>query len=94
MGKTSVQSFDSDVCMGGRADVDGPCRYLADVDDDTGRPIVDRLARAESAALSVAGIAQEGSKTDFKCGCCGCPLVNLELTNEAPVRCPRLDKHQ
>lgn len=32
-------------------------------------------------------------ETDFKCGLCGCPLVNLALTDQAPEGCPRLDNH-
>lgn len=94
MGKTSVANFDSDVCMGERDDVDGPCRARVPIDADTGRGIVDSLSRLEGAAMDAVGIGEDGDETDFKCGKCSCPLVNLELTNQAPTDCPRLDKHQ
>lgn len=80
--------------MGQRADVDSPCRYIQEIEEDTGRGVVDRLARAQKKAMDVVGIAEGRDKTDFKCGACGCPLVNLELTNMAPNRCPYKNKHQ
>lgn len=94
MGKTSVEQFDPDVCMGRRRDVDGRCPHLEDIDADTGRGVVDRLARVESAAMRATGVAQNRDESEFKCGACGCPLVNLHLTDFAPDNCPRLDKHQ
>lgn len=94
MAKTSVRDFDTDVCMGERDDVDGPCPERVPVDADTGRGAVDGLARIEKSAMDAMGVGEEGDYTDFKCGCCGCPLANLGLTDQAPVECPRLDKHQ
>lgn len=94
MAKTSVEDFDTDVCMGERADVNGPCPRRVSIDADTGRSAVDRLARAEGKAMDAVGIGEEGDYTDFKCGECGCPLANLALTDQAPEECPRLDKHR
>ena len=28
------------------------------------------------------------------CGCCGCPLFNLDKTKAPPESCPRLDGHE
>lgn len=94
MGKTSVRDFDTDVCMGERDDVAGPCPKRVPIDEGTGQGTVDRLARLEGAAMNAAGVGEDGDYTDFKCGACGCPLVNLALTDQAPDECPRLEKHQ
>lgn len=94
MGKTSVENFDTDVCMGNRADVDGPCPRREAIDAETGNGAVDTLARIEGKAMDAVGMGEEGDETQFKCGMCSCPLVNLDLTNMAPVKCPRLEKHQ
>lgn len=93
MSKVSVTNFDTDICMGTRADVNGECPKRVPIEEDTGRPVVDRLARAERAAINVVSATDGEDETDFKCGCCGCPLVNLELTGQAPEDCPRLALH-
>lgn len=28
------------------------------------------------------------------CGCCGCPITNLDLSGAPPESCPRLDMHE
>lgn len=94
MSKTSVRDFDPDACMGEHAETSGPCPRRARIDEDTGQGIADRLSRMEGKAMDAVGIGDDGDKTDFKCGMCSCPLVNLELTDMAPQGCPRLDKHQ
>lgn len=93
MSKVSVTNFDSDVCMGDRADVDGPCPRRVPIDEDTGRRVIDGLARIEGRALNAVRGGDAQDESDFKCGCCGCPLVNLELANVAPEDCPRLESH-
>lgn len=93
MAKTSVRDFDADVCMGERLDVGDPCPHMVRIEEDTGRPVVDRLARAERKAMEVVNLAGNDGPGDFKCGMCSCPLTNLELTNQAPEGCPRLRKH-
>lgn len=93
MSKTQVSDFDPDVCMGTRDDVDGPCPHRAGIGEDTGHGAVDRLARIEGAVMDATGIAADKDESDFKCGMCSCPLVNLGLTNMAPKGCPRLAQH-
>lgn len=93
MGKANVEDFDPDVCMGRRNDVSGVCSELADIGEDTGRPLVDALAKAEGFGLSAISGGDEPGPEDFKCGMCGCPLPNLQLFDEAPTGCPRLAQH-
>lgn len=94
MSKVSVRNFDTDVCMGQRGDFDSPCPKRVPVDADTGRGVVDGLSRIEGQAMNAVGIGEDGDYTDFKCGMCSCPLVNLALTDLAPEGCPRLASHQ
>lgn len=79
-GKTRVNEFDQSVCEG--------CPHRVNSGDDTGNGLVDRLASAQTRGLEAAkGEAQ------YKCGLCGCPLFNLELTGLAPAACPRIHGH-
>lgn len=93
MGKVNVRDFDPRVCMGLRDDVDGPCPHLKAIDADTGRPIVDRLARLEGFGLNALGGGDGPGASDCKCGACGCPLPNLELFEQVPEECPRISEH-
>lgn len=94
MAKVVAENFDPNVCMGQRLDLDGPCPHMVRTEESTGRPVVDRLARAERKALEVVNLAGDDGPGDFKCDMCGCPLTNLQLTNRAPEGCPRLRKHK
>lgn len=88
MSKTRVDDFDQAVCRGTHPDVETACPHLVGGRDETGRAVVDRLARLETKALEAAtGVEQ------FKCEHCGCPLANLEGMNLAPDECPRLQMH-
>jgi len=88
MGKTSVTDFDQAVCNGDVEGETGPCPERVGGGESTGRGGIDRLARVETEAIeAVTGDEQ------FKCGLCGCPLVNLEAFGVAPENCPRIEKH-
>lgn len=93
MAKVSVNDFDPDVCMGRRGDVTGVCPKLVDVNEDTGRPVVDRLAKLEGFGLRALGGGGEFSPGQFKCSACGCNLPNLQLFEQAPETCPRIPEH-
>lgn len=88
MAKVAVSSFDARVCRGERADVDGPCPFLAEAGEDTGNASVDRLARIEEAAAELV-TGEQG----MVCGSCGCPLRNLGAFNLVPQDCPRIPEH-
>lgn len=93
MAKVSVENMDPDVCMGRRDDVSGVCPKLVDADADTGRSLVDRLAKAESAAIGALKGGDGAQPHDFKCEPCGCPLPNLEVFGQVPDVCPRQLQH-
>lgn len=90
MGKVNVADFKTEVCMGEDARFDGPCPHRMPVGEDNDKAVVDTLARAEGAALNVLSRANGESPSDFKCGMCSCPLVNLAVADVAPANCPRL----
>jgi len=79
-GKTAVSDFDQSVCEG--------CPERVGATESTGNGVVDTLASIEAGGLSAAT-----GEEQHKCGLCGCPLVNLELTGMAPTGCPRLAEH-
>ncbi|QAU14496.1 hypothetical protein EKH57_17600 (plasmid) [Halorubrum sp. BOL3-1] len=88
MSKTRVDDLDQAICRGTHPDVETPCPHLVNGQDETGRTVVDRLARLETKALEAATGAEQ-----FKCEHCGCPLANLEKVNLVPDACPRLQIH-
>lgn len=88
MPKVRVRDFSQQVCRGERPDVDGPCPHFVAGDADTGRGVVDRLARIEGAAIEAATGSDPG-----RCGLCGCNLPNLAALGVAPGGCPRIPEH-
>lgn len=88
MGKTRVNDFDGDVCRGEAPGTTGPCPELVAGNAETGHGTVDRLARIETSAIEAVTGSDPG-----KCGMCGCPLTNLELFEQAPEGCPRIEQH-
>lgn len=89
MDKTHVDHFQQDVCTGEAGRESTPCEHAVAGDADTGRPLVDLLARVETTAIgTLAGNRQ------LKCGLCGCPLANLSAFDLAPAGCPRLADHR
>jgi hypothetical protein len=80
MSKVPVRDFDQGACEG--------CPHRVNPGDSTGRPLIDKLANAESKVLK-----RSSGEDQHKCGLCGCPLKNLELFGRAPEACPRLDRH-
>ncbi len=88
MSKTRVDDFDQAVCRGTHPDVDTACPHLAAGQDETGRAVVDTLARLETRVLEAAT-----GREQFKCDHCGCPLANLEGMNLVPDGCPRIHLH-
>lgn len=88
MPKVRVRDLDQAACRGERSDVDGPCPHFVASDADTGRGVVDRLARIEGAAIEAATGSDPG-----KCGACGCPVTNLSALNVVPPDCPRIPEH-
>ena len=79
-GKTAVNDFDQSNCEG--------CPHRAEPGESTGNGVIDTLADIEAGGLSAAT-----GEDQHKCGLCGCPLVNLELTGMAPADCPRISDH-
>jgi hypothetical protein len=81
MAKTSAPNFDATNC-------DGCPHRTKEGPTDGGGKAVDVVADIEARAVeAVTGDEQ------FKCGLCGCPLVNLELVEQAPEQCPRIEDH-
>lgn len=77
MGKTKVSDFDPEVCEG--------CPFR---EQEGGEGLINSLADLENSLIGGATGEQQ-----YKCGLCGCPLKNLEVTNLAPDECPRLSEH-
>lgn len=88
MGKRRVSDFDPSVCLGEHPAATGPCPHLVPIDADTGRPIIDRLRRAEAAT-----VGRITDMSDGACGMCSCPLKNLAVLDMAPDECPRIHLH-
>lgn len=78
--KTKVDNMVPEECKG--------CPHRSGRKADTGHGLIDTAARVEGAAVEVV----TGERQD-KCGLCGCPLVNLSLTNLVPEGCPRTSEH-
>jgi hypothetical protein len=78
--KQVVVDMDPSACEG--------CPYRVDPGANTDRPVIDKLAQAETAVLGA--VSGENKQ---KCGLCGCPLVNLSLFNRVPTGCPRVAEH-
>lgn len=78
--KVRVNNFDESNCEG--------CPHRVEGGENTGNGAVDRLASAQTRALSAAK-----GRTEYKCGLCGCPLFNLALFGSVPVNCPRIEDH-
>lgn len=89
MAEESVPDYQPAVCHGETAEASESCPHRVHGAESTGRPIVNALARAETAVLAAVTTGDQ-----YKCGLCGCPLANLDTTDEAPDDCPRLAYHR
>ncbi len=78
--KVAVNDMDPAACEG--------CPHRVEAGESTGRTVIDAAAKAETAVVEKAT-----DEKQYKCGLCGCPLMNLSLFNRVPDLCPRVGDH-